>query len=88
MKGGCLQSSRLQNPLRCQGPRPADLKTSTILEHISEAVILIERRGHVCFINHAAGKITGHTKERALGQYCLDVVRARHLRAKVSTGWP
>ena len=76
MRRYCLQPNSQKEPHHFQKVSSTQLKTCTILEHISEGVILIDSHKRIFSFNSAAEKITGYTKDRALGQYCFDVIRA------------
>ena len=65
-----------------------------ILDSISEAVFTIDLDWRITSFNQAAEKITGIPKEKALGQFCRDVLRADvcetdcTLAATMQTGKP
>ncbi len=57
-------------------PKPNDLmdiSTRTILESISEGVITSDRRHRVVYLNRAAERILGVTREAAVGKRCSEV---------------
>jgi PAS domain S-box-containing protein len=65
-----------------------------ILDSISEGVFTIDLDWRITSFNQAAEKITGISREKALGQYCRDVLRADvcetdcTLAATMQTGKP
>jgi len=50
--------------------------TAVILDSIADGVFTIDRDGRITSFNRAAEKITGFTKDEAIGQFCFDVFRA------------
>jgi len=49
---------------------------STILDSINDGVFTVDRENRITSFNRAAERITGFTREEAVGQYCFDVFRA------------
>ena len=47
-----------------------------ILNSVADGVFTIDRDNHITFFNRAAEKITGISREQALGRKCFDVFRA------------
>ena len=50
--------------------------TDIILDSITEGVFTVDENMVITYFNEAAEKITGIPKEKALGQYCFEVMRA------------
>ena len=50
--------------------------TAIILDSIADGVFTIDRDGRITSFNRAAERITGFTREEAVGQFCFDVFRA------------
>jgi len=48
----------------------------TILDSIADGVFTIDRNSRITSFNKAAERITGYSKEEAIGQFCYDVFRA------------
>jgi PAS domain-containing protein len=51
------------------------LHTDIILESINEGVFTIDQNMMITYFNRAAEKITGISREEAIGQYCYEVLR-------------
>lgn len=49
---------------------------STILDSIADGVFTVDRDNRITSFNRAAERITGFSREEAVGQYCFDVFRA------------
>ena len=47
-----------------------------ILNSIADGVFTVDKNWHITFFNHAAEKITGISREQALGQRCCEVFKA------------
>jgi len=66
----------------------------TILDSINEGVFTVDRNWRITAFNHAAERITGVSREQAIGSPCCDVFRAdiceKHcaLRRTMETGQP
>ena len=50
-------------------------RTETILDSIVEGVFTVDRDFRITSFNNAAARITGFTKEEAIGQYCREILR-------------
>ncbi len=50
--------------------------TQTILDSIGDGVMTVDPNSRIISFNKAAAKITGFSKEEALGQYCRDIFRS------------
>ncbi|HUW30664.1 MAG TPA: sigma 54-interacting transcriptional regulator [Planctomycetota bacterium] len=50
--------------------------TAVILDSIADGVFTIDRDGRITSFNRAAERITGFSKEDAVGQFCFDIFRA------------
>jgi len=50
--------------------------TDIILNSLTEGVFTVDENMVITYLNDAAEKITGITKEKALGQYCFEVMRS------------
>jgi PAS domain S-box-containing protein len=50
--------------------------TDVILDSIADGVFTVDNEGRVTSFNRAAEKITGFSRDEALGQFCFDVFRA------------
>jgi PAS domain S-box-containing protein len=50
--------------------------TDIILDSITEGVFTVDENMVITYFNEAAEKITGIPKEKALGQYCFEVMRS------------
>ena len=48
----------------------------TILDSIADGVFTIDRKNVITSFNKAAERITGYTKEEAVGRFCYDIFRA------------
>ncbi len=48
----------------------------TILDSIADGVFTVDGSMHITYFNGAAERITGVTREDAIGQYCFEVFRA------------
>ena len=55
---------------------PAQIHTSTILDCIVEGVFTVDKDLKITYFNQAAEKITGVTKQEAVGQYCFEALRS------------
>lgn len=53
-----------------------DHVTEIILESISDGVFTVDHEWHVTSFNRAAEKITGVTREKAVGKYCWEIFRS------------
>lgn len=74
---GRLQHSRASKAfLASTADAPNCLNTCTILENISEGVVIIDSDKHIVSFNRGIEMITGCKKDEALGQFCFDVLRA------------
>ena len=62
------ESSRSLKPL-------TEIHTSTILDCIVEGVFTVDRDLKITYFNHAAEKLTGVSKQDAIGQYCFEALR-------------
>jgi PAS domain S-box-containing protein len=73
---------------------PHPCAQAVILDSITEGVFTVDPDWRITSFNRAAEKITGITKERALGQQCRDILRANiceaecSLRQTMETGVP
>lgn len=56
--------------------QPDKDQTSIILDSIADGVFTVDANWKITSFNRAAEKITGITKEEALGRYCWDVFKA------------
>jgi PAS domain S-box-containing protein len=50
--------------------------TSLILDSIADGVFTVDQQGRITSFNKAAERITGFSKENAIGQYCHEIFRA------------
>jgi PAS domain S-box-containing protein len=50
--------------------------TSLILDSIADGVFTVDHQGRITSFNRAAEKITGFSKDEAIGQYCHEIFRA------------
>ena len=50
--------------------------TSLILDSIADGVFTVDQQGRITSFNKAAERITGFSKEIAIGQYCHEIFRA------------
>ena len=50
--------------------------TDVILDSIADGVFTVDNEGRITSFNRAAEKITGFSRDEALGQFCFDVFRA------------
>ena len=50
--------------------------TSLILDSIADGVFTVDQQGRITSLNKAAERITGFSKENAIGQYCHEIFRA------------
>lgn len=64
-----IEQRDMKNPLFIQ-----KIRAETILSSISDAVITTEMRGNVDYMNSAAEKLTGWSKEDALGRHISEVM--------------
>jgi PAS domain S-box-containing protein len=55
---------------------PKEIHTSTILDCIVEGVFTVDKDLIITYFNQAAEKITGVTKQQAIGQYCFEALRS------------
>ena len=60
----------MQNQIANKLPQNA---THIILESISDGVFTVDKNWRVTFFNNAAEKITGTSREEAIGKYCFEV---------------
>ncbi len=49
---------------------------ATILDSIADGVFTVDETMHITFFNRAAERITGVSRNEAIGQYCFEVLRA------------
>jgi PAS domain S-box-containing protein len=61
---------------RPQPPRLTSVSTESILESISDGVFTVDGSWRVSSFNRAAERITGVSREEAIGRRCADVFRA------------
>ncbi|MBN2020440.1 MAG: sigma 54-interacting transcriptional regulator [Sedimentisphaerales bacterium] len=67
---------------------------TVILDSITEGVFTVDRNWEITFFNKAAEKITGITRQQAIGQLCKDILRSElcekdcALRKTMETGRP
>jgi PAS domain S-box-containing protein len=67
-------------------------QTRIILDSVADGVFTVDRERRITSFNRAAERITGFTREQALGRYCWEVFRASHceqccaLEATMDTG--
>jgi len=69
----------MNNEVRDQtmpGSTKDNTTTDVILDSIADGVFTIDNEGRITSFNRAAEKITGFSREEALGQLCFDVFRA------------
>ncbi|MEJ2657380.1 MAG: sigma 54-interacting transcriptional regulator [Desulfobacterales bacterium] len=52
------------------------LHTNIILDSVADGVFTVDEKMKITFFNRAAERITGITREEAIGQYCFEVLRA------------
>jgi PAS domain S-box-containing protein len=50
--------------------------TRLILDNIADGVFTVDREGRITSFNRAAEKITGFSRDEAVGQYCHEIFRA------------
>ena len=50
--------------------------TEIILDSISDGVFTVDHKWRITSFNHAAVRITGYSRQEALGQYCWDIFRS------------
>jgi PAS domain S-box-containing protein len=50
--------------------------TQTVMDSITDGVLAVDRDLKITSFNRAATKITGFSKEEALGQYCREILRS------------
>ena len=50
--------------------------TRLILDSIADGVFTVDHEGRITSFNRAAEKITGFSKDEAIGQYCHEIFRA------------
>jgi PAS domain S-box-containing protein len=50
--------------------------TSIILDSIADGVFTVDENMRITYFNRAAERITGITRQQAVGQYCFDVLRS------------
>ena len=50
--------------------------TDIILDSITEGVFTVDENMVITYFNHTAAKITGISKESAVGQHCFDVLKS------------
>ncbi len=53
-----------------------DSKTDIILNSLAEGVITVDKEFKITFINGAAEKLTGFSKEQVIGQFCKNVFKS------------
>ena len=58
------------------GKKLRDKQYEKILNSIADGVFTVDLDNRITFFNQAAEKITGISREQALGQKCFDVFRA------------
>jgi PAS domain S-box-containing protein len=67
-------------------------RNQTILDSIADGVFTVDQDFRITSFNKAAARITGFTKEEAIGQYCREIFRSRAcighcpLRESMETG--
>jgi len=67
-------------------------RNQTILDSIADGVFTVDQDFRITSFNNAAARITGFTKEEAIGQYCREIFRSRAcighcpLRESMETG--
>jgi PAS domain S-box-containing protein len=52
------------------------LHTNIILDSIADGVFTVDENMKISYFNRAAEKITGISREQALGQYCFEILKA------------
>lgn len=55
---------------------PTEIHTSTILDCIVEGVFTVDKDLKITYFNQAAEKLTGVSKNQAVGQYCFEALRS------------
>ena len=78
------------------GPKPKELRQRevTILDSVNEGVFTVDLEWRITAFNRAAERITGVSRELAIGSPCCEVFRANvcesncALRRTMTSGWP
>ena len=72
LKYAGLIMDKTKNPVRSFEITHTDI----ILDSITEGVFTVDENMIITYFNHAAEKITGVSKESAVGQHCYDVLKS------------
>jgi PAS domain S-box-containing protein len=60
----------------CSTLKDSSSWTRLILDSIADGVFTVDHQGRITSFNRAAEKITGFSKDQAIGQYCHEIFRA------------
>ncbi len=84
MRAGALNSAKLPG----RAAALAEIPFEEVFWHVPDAVVVVDRQGTICYVNHAYTRIANLSAELAIGRHLQDVAPSAHTLRVLRTGEP